>query len=164
MKKLMNVVIASVCILFPFCSATAAHASEHNQAEFQNDLKAIAKDTYSYFSDYTDPKTGLTSDTVRLPNGKVDEAKHTSPTNISMYLLSTISAQEMGFISRKEAVQRIQTTLHTLNSLKKWNGLFYNWYNTDGSLKTDWGQFISQVDNSWLTAGLMTAGQAYKEL
>ncbi|MCK6256425.1 DUF3131 domain-containing protein [Fictibacillus sp. KIGAM418] len=164
MKKLMHVVIASVCILFTVCSATAAQASEHNQAAFQNDLKAIAKDTYSYFSDYTDPKTGLTSDTVRLSNGKVEEAKHTSPTNISMYLLSTISAQEMGFISRKEAVQRIQTTLHTLNSLKKWNGLFYNWYNTDGSLKTDWGQFISQVDNSWLTAGLMTAGQAYKEL
>lgn len=67
-------------------------------------------------------------------------------------------------ISRNEAVLRLKTTLHTLDRLKKWNGLFYNWYNTDGTLKTDWGQFISQVDNSWLTAGLITTGQAYKEL
>ncbi|WP_046214180.1 hypothetical protein [Paenibacillus wulumuqiensis] len=49
--------------------------------------------------------------------------------------------------------------------MDKWNGLFYNWYNTeDGSLKKDWGEFISQVDNSWLSAGLIVIGQAYPEL
>ncbi|MDN4074035.1 glucoamylase family protein [Fictibacillus terranigra] len=164
MNGLMKLMMAVICVFFTVCISAPAQASTLNQAAFKNDLKAIAKSSYSYFVDYTDPKTGLTSDAMRFPDGKAEEAKHTSPTNISMYLLSTISAQELGFITRKEAVQRIRTTLHTLDGLKKWNGLFYNWYNTDGSLKTDWGQFISQVDNGWLTAGLMTAGQAYNEL
>ncbi|MFP3472176.1 cellobiose phosphorylase, partial [Micrococcus sp. SIMBA_144] len=29
---------------------------------------------------------------------------------------------------------------------------------------TDWGQFISTVDNGWLSAGLIVVGQAYPEL
>ncbi|UUZ97799.1 DUF3131 domain-containing protein [Paenibacillus sp. P25] len=82
-----------------------------------------------------------------------------------MYTMSTVSAQQCGIISKAEAVKRIQITLHTLKKLDKWNGLFYNWYNTDdGSIKKDWGQFISQVDNGWLSAGLIVVGQAYDEL
>ncbi|RHW43564.1 DUF3131 domain-containing protein [Neobacillus notoginsengisoli] len=133
-------------------------------AALDNQLKSIAKKTYRYFEDFTDPKTGLTYDEVRLGNGKVAEAKHTSPTNIGMYLISTVTADKMGIISKKEAVSRIQTTLNTLEKLEKWNGLYYNWYYTDGTLKTDWGQFISQVDNGWLSAGLIVVSEAYDEL
>ncbi|MFC0525841.1 glucoamylase family protein [Pontibacillus salicampi] len=80
-------------------------------------------------------------------------------------MMSTIAAEEAGHISRKQAVDKIQTTLHSLEDMKKWNGLFYNWYNTsDGSLFTDWGEFISTVDNGWLSAGLIVVGQAYPEL
>lgn len=165
MKKRKLAALATVsCLVTSLVMAPQAHAQEKNKPTFNKELKAVADKTYGYFEDYTDSKTGLTSDIVRFPDGKEEEAKHTSPTNISMYMLSTISAQKMGLISRDEAVNRIKVTLHTLKGLKKWNGLYYNWYNTDGSLKTDWGQFISQVDNSWLTAGLITSGQAYKEL
>ena len=46
--------------------------------------------------------------------------------------------------------------------MDKWNGLFFNWYHSnDGSLMKEWGQFISTVDNGWLSAGLITVGQAY---
>ncbi|MDM5198327.1 glucoamylase family protein [Fictibacillus enclensis] len=164
MKKIAFTALAVIFALFSALPVGNVHASEQSKSSFLKELKAIANDTYSFFEEYTDSATGLTSDIVRLNDGKVEEAKHTSPTNISVYMLSTISAEKMHMISRKEAVLRLKTTLHTLDRLKKWNGLFYNWYNTDGTLKTDWGQFISQVDNSWLTAGLITTGQAYKEL
>ncbi len=132
---------------------------------FNSELKAIAVKTYKYFQDYTDPKTGMTYDEVRTTDKGTEEAKRTSPTNIAMYMMSTVSAQQMGIITKKEAISRLQTTLNTLEKLDKWNGLFYNWYNTDdGSLKKDWGQFISQVDNGWMSAGLIVVGQAYKEL
>ncbi len=132
---------------------------------FNSELKAIAAKTYKYFQDYTDPKTGMTYDEVRTTDKGTEEAKRTSPTNIAMYMMSTVSAQQMGIITKKEAISRLQTTLNTLEKLDKWNGLFYNWYNTDdGSLKKDWGQFISQVDNGWMSAGLIVVGQAYKEL
>ncbi|WKL02553.1 DUF3131 domain-containing protein [Paenibacillus amylolyticus] len=107
----------------------------------------------------------MTYDEVRHTENGIEEAKRTSPTNIAMYMMSTVSAQQLGIISKKEAVHRLQTTIHSLEKLEKWNGLFYNWYNTDdGSVKKDWGQFISQVDNGWLSAGLIVVGQAYEEL
>ncbi|PLR65908.1 glucoamylase family protein [Bacillus sp. UMB0893] len=144
---------------------SASAGDEGNDRAFRAELKAISKKTYTYFQDHTDPKTGLTYDETRYTETGKKDATHTSPTNIGMYMMSTVSAQEMGFISKSEAVKRIQLTLNTLEKLEKWNGLFYNWYNTnDGSLKKEWGQFISQVDNGWLSAGLIVVGQAYEEL
>jgi hypothetical protein len=97
-----------------------------------------------------------------------DEAKvsaYTSPTNISMYLMGTVSAERLGFIKHEEAVQRVKGTLGTVESMEKWKGFLYNWYNTkDASPKKDWGQFVSTVDNGWLAAGLVVVRQAYPEV
>lgn len=146
-------------------SVVAISSPPGKEIALSKQLEAISKQTYRYFEDFTDEDTGLTYDAVRLNNGEVTAQKHTSPTNIGMYLMSTISAEEMGFISKEEAIDKITTTLHTLEEMKTWNGLYYNWYYTDdGSLMTDWGQFISTVDNGWLSAGLIVTGQAYPEL
>lgn len=161
-KMTMLIALFSFVLSLTFTPYVSASGDQWKKDDAS--LRSIAKKTYSFFKDYTDPSTGLTSDTIRYEKSGLTEAKHTSPTNVSMYIMSTVSADQLGIISRKEAVSRIQKTLKTLEKLKKWNGLFYNWYNTDGSLKTDWGQFISQVDNGWLSAGLIVAGQAYKEL
>lgn len=129
----------------------------------EKQLQSIAKKTYRYFEEYTNENTGLTYDVVRLDDG--EEGKHTSPTNIAMYLLSVTSAEEMGFISKEEAVDKIGTTISSLQEMETWNGLYYNWYFTeDATIMTDWGQFISQVDNGWLTAALVVVGEAYNEL
>lgn len=166
-KLFSSILLICLLVNLSFASAISAAptAASSKKAMFNKQLKAVANKTFNYFKDYTDPNTGLTYDEVRTTEKGTEEAKRTSPTNISMYMMSTVSAQQMGIITRKEAVSRIQTTLNTLEKLDKWNGLFYNWYNTDdGSLKKDWGQFISQVDNGWLSAGLIVVGQAYKEL
>ncbi len=148
-----------------FVTPIASAGDMEKNHVFETKLKAVAKKTYKYFRHHTDPNTGLTYDIVRFTEEGKEEATHTSPTNIAMYLMSTVSAQEMGIITEKKAVKRIKVTLDTLEELETWNGLYYNWYNTeDGSVKTDWGQFISQVDNGWLTAGLIVVGQAYEEL
>lgn len=130
----------------------------------QKELQTIAEDTYQFFIDFTDAQTGLPADRVDMENG-VKKSFHTSPTNIAMYLVSTISAAELGIISDKEAKEKIEITLTTLNKMEKWHGLFYNWYYTkDGSVKKDWGQFISTVDNGWLTAALIVVGEYFPDL
>lgn len=49
--------------------------------------------------------------------------------------------------------------------MEAWNGLYYNWYFIDsGELMTDWGEFISMVDNGWLTASLVIVGQYFDDL
>ncbi|MDQ0338668.1 hypothetical protein J2S00_001454 [Caldalkalibacillus uzonensis] len=170
-KVLISVlIIVLIAALFlPYTqNAQASVTTELNQGQkkaLEKQLFAIAKQTYKYFETFTDPETGLTLDRIDLENGTVVEYTHTSPTNIGMYLLSTISAAELGIISEAEAKEKIKTTLQTLEQQDTWNGLFYNWYYTsDGSLKTDWGKFISTVDNGWLTAALIVVGQAYPEL
>ncbi|TMU85124.1 DUF3131 domain-containing protein [Bacillus sp. BHET2] len=146
-------------------SASAEGKDRGKEIALSKQLKAISKKTYRYFEDFTDPTTGLTYDAVRMDNGEISTQKFTSPTNISMYMMSTISAEEVGLISREEAVTEIEKSLKSLDSMEKWNGLFYNWYYTeDASLMKDWGQFISTVDNGWLSAGLIVVGQAYPEL
>lgn len=161
--------ISILILVFVVVVATSLILSAINKAKeewnFKKELKTIAEDTYRYFEDFTDYETGLPYDIVRIKNEDLEEGKHTSPTNIAMYMLSTISADELGFISGKEAISRIQKILNTLEKMDKWNGLYYNWYYTkDGSIMKDWGQFISQVDNGWLSAGLITSGQAYPSL
>ncbi|XXM70974.1 glucoamylase family protein [Lysinibacillus sphaericus] len=166
MKKNISLfMVLCMVISLLYIPAVSAQGKDGRDIALRAELKAVAKKTYKFYEDHTDPSTGLTFDETRYTDEGKKNAEHTSPTNIGMYMMSTVSAQELGFISEEEAVDRIQVTLNTLESMKKWNGLFYNWYYTkDGSLKKDWGQFISQVDNGWLSAGLIVVGQAYDEL
>nr|WP_254434215.1 glucoamylase family protein [Halobacillus sp. Marseille-Q1614] len=166
MKKTLLALTVLLLIMGSFGTASFAHPSDKGKEKaLSTQLEAISKQTYRYFEEFTDENTGLTYDAVRTDNGEIDPAKHTSPTNIGMYFMSTIAAEEAGTLTEEEAVSKIKTTLDTLEDMEKWNGLFYNWYYTDdGSLMTDWGQFISTVDNGWLSAGLIVAGQAYPEL
>ncbi|WP_404450256.1 DUF3131 domain-containing protein [Sutcliffiella horikoshii] len=132
--------------------------------EMEEELLETAEKTFRFFEEYTDPNTGLTVDRVDFEQDET-KAEHTSPTNIAMYMLGMVSGVELGFISKKEAEQKIEKTLLTLKELETWNGLYYNWYFTkDGKQKTDWGQFISSVDNGWLTAGLIVTGQYFEGL
>jgi len=167
LKKILFSLLTLVLVFSAALPSATFADPKHNGKELalSKQLKAISEKTYRYFEDFTDENTGLTYDAVRTDNDELDEKKFTSPTNIGMYMMSTISAEEVGLISREEAVTKIEKTLDSLEDMKKWNGLFYNWYNTDdGSLMTDWGQFISTVDNGWLSAGLIVVGQAYPEL
>lgn len=165
MKRLTHSMIV-VILLLSFAVSPSVYAKDNsNEKPTDEQLLSIAKKTYQFYKDFTNPQTGLTVDEVRYDTGEEVKHEYTSPTNIAMYLFSTISANKLGVITRDDAIQRIQKTLDSLDKMKKWNGLFYNWYYTrDGSLKTDWGQFISTVDNGWLSSGLITTGQAYPEL
>lgn len=134
--------------------------------ENEEDLMGVAEDTYAFFENHTDPNTGLTADRIDLSSGgEWEEAGHTSPTNIAMYLLSVVSAVEMDFITEDEGFEKVQATIASLKEMETWNGLYYNWYFIDSAeLMTDWGQFISMVDNGWLTASLIIIGQYFDDL
>lgn len=134
-----------------------------NSAE-EDELIIVAEDTFRFFNDFTPAETGLTADRVDT-NGSSRVAGHTSPTNIAMYILSVISAVEMDIIEADEGQDRILTTIESLEEMKTWNGLYYNWYYIeDRELMTDWGQFISMVDNGWLTASLIVTGSYFEDL
>ncbi|HRB03537.1 MAG TPA: protein ndvB, partial [Ilumatobacteraceae bacterium] len=57
-------------------------------------------------------------------------ATRTSPTNIGMYLLATVTARDFGWIGTVEMVERLDRTLVTIGQLELWKGHLYNWYDT----------------------------------
>src|SRR4029078_4123441 len=55
-------------------------------------------------------------------------ALRTSPTNIGLQLLATVSARDLRFITLEQMAQRLELAFRSLERLRRLNGHFYNWY------------------------------------
>ncbi|MFD7306602.1 glucoamylase family protein [Promicromonospora sp. NPDC059942] len=149
-------------------------AQAGSTAQDRRQLRAWAADTWRSFEALVDEETGLPDDNI---GGDLDPASrggYTSPTNIGAYLWSTVVARDTGLIGRKEARERLATTLHTVAGLEKHepSGMFYNWYDpaTGDKLLTfptsgdRIKPFLSSVDNGWLATGLLLTSRAEPSL
>jgi hypothetical protein len=130
-------------------------------------LRRIALDTWRGLDALTDRSHGLPLDRIEFHNGSVAPettriGDYTSVTNIGFHFLAVTAAYELKLITREAALERLAATLASLESLETYRGFFYNYYNTTTLERTS--HFISFVDSSWLTAGLMVARQAFPEL
>ncbi|MBI3312767.1 MAG: DUF3131 domain-containing protein [Candidatus Omnitrophica bacterium] len=121
-------------------------------------LKEIARDTWKYFENARDKNTHLIVDHIRLGDASL-AADYTSPTNIAMDFLATVAAYDLEFISRREAISRIQAVFETMKKLKRWNGFFYNFYETKKLSVTR--NYVSTVDSGWLAISLVVVRQAF---
>ncbi|MEZ5015033.1 MAG: glucoamylase family protein [Chitinophagales bacterium] len=109
-------------------------------------LRKTARKTWAYFEQF------VVSDDNWLPPDNFQEqpytgvAHRTSPTNIGLYLLANITAEQFHFISTKQFLFRTECTLRTLQKMKRFKGHFYNWYDTQ-SLQILQPPYISTVDS-----------------
>ncbi len=87
-------------------------------------------------------------------------AHRTSPTNIGLSLLANLSANDFGYITVGELMQRTSDTFNTLQKMEKYQGHFYNWYDTE-TLKPLWPRYISTVDSGNLAGHLLTLRQGF---
>ncbi len=124
-------------------------------------LRRIANDTWGYFRDIVDKKTGLPLDHIRL-SPEVEIGGYTSPTNIGLYIVSVISAYDLGFIEREEALSRIRKAMSAVEEMEKFGEWLFNWYDL-GPLRRS-TDFISVLDCSWFVIGLIIARQTYPEI
>lgn len=150
---------AVVTIVAALAAPAAATASPGNP------LARYAADTWRSMAAMVNPGTGLPSDNINGTLDPASRAKYTSPTNIGMYLWSTVGARHLGLISSGEAVHRVEQTLTTVATLRRHpaSGQFYNWYDpATGEVLRTWPvdgstvfPFLSSVDNGWLASGLL---------
>ncbi len=140
------------------------------QAEMPADdrelLLRMARDTWRGLDALTHRDNGLPIDHLRLATS-LDPAQseigdYTNVTNIGLHLMAVVSAYELGFIPRPEAVTRLERTLRTLGQMETFAGFFFNYYDTTTLERTS--NFLSFVDSSWLTAGLLVARSAFPEV
>lgn len=90
-------------------------------------------------------------------------AMRTSPTNIGLQLLATVSAHDLGFITTEDMAQRLEQTMRTLERLRRFRGHFYNWYDLH-DLRVLEPPYISTVDSGNLAGHLIAFRQACLEL
>jgi cyclic beta-1,2-glucan synthetase len=125
-------------------------------------LRLIARRTWRYF------ETFVTASDNMLPPDNFQEtpepvlAHRTSPTNIGLYLLSTASARDFGWIGTQDAVERLEATFVTLNRLTTCHGHFYNWYDTQ-DLRPLEPHYVSSVDSGNLAGHLIALAQACRD-
>jgi hypothetical protein len=126
-------------------------------------LRRLARRTWAFFEEYVDESNHW------LPPDNIQEhpsliiARRTSPTNIGLALLANLSAYDFGFVGAGEAATRTANTLRTLSGLERFNGHFFNWYDTE-SLQPLLPRYVSTVDSGNLCGHLLTLRQGLLEL
>ncbi|HSN72520.1 MAG TPA: glucoamylase family protein, partial [Steroidobacteraceae bacterium] len=122
-------------------------------------LRLIARRTWRYF------ETFVTAEDHMLPPDNFQEsprpvlAHRTSPTNLGLYLLATVTARDFGWAGAKETVERLEATLATMQRMQRYRGHFYNWYDTR-DLRALEPRYVSSVDSGNLAAHLLTVANA----
>jgi cyclic beta-1,2-glucan synthetase len=122
-----------------------------------------ARGTWRFF------ETFVTAEDHMLPPDNFQEdpkpvvAHRTSPTNVGLYLLSTIAAHDFGWIGTHETVDRLEATFETMDRLERFRGHFYNWYETRDLCPLD-PKYVSSVDSGNLAGHLIALGNACREI
>ena len=126
-------------------------------------LRAVARRTWRYFDDFVGPQTSW------LPPDNVQETPtreifmRTSPTNIGLSMLSAVAANDFGYITIDDLVERSLRTLETLNRLERFEGHLFNWYDLN-TLEPLRPRYVSSVDSGNLLASLWTFETSCDEL
>jgi hypothetical protein len=127
----------------------------------------LAHDTWRGLEALSDRENGLPMDNVSFAPGSVAVppariGDYTSGTNIGMRLTAIVAAHELQLLSRAAAAEKIRRVLDTVQRLETYRGFLFNFYDTTSLERTS--NFVSFVDSSWLTAGLMVVRTALPEL
>ncbi len=109
-------------------------------------LGRVARKTWHFFETFVgDADHWLPPDNFQeVPDGRI--AHRTSPTNQGLLLLSTLAAHDFGYLGLRTLVHRLEKTFHTLESLERHQGHFYNWYQTQ-TLQPLPPAYVSTVDS-----------------
>jgi cyclic beta-1,2-glucan synthetase len=158
------------CILWVIAPLVATYISkprpsvrpQHLTDEQRQALRSIARRTWRYFETFvTAEENFLPPDNFQeIPKPKI--ASRTSPTNIGLYLLSTVVAHDLGWIGRRSAVHRLRDTLATIERMHRFRGHLYNWYDTRDLRVLD-PPYVSSVDSGNLAGHLIALSQSCRE-
>jgi cyclic beta-1,2-glucan synthetase len=126
-------------------------------------LRRLARRTWAFFETHVDENNHwLPPDNIQVHPTLV-VARRTSPTNIGLALLANLSANDFGYLSVGGTVTRVDRTLRTLESMPRYNGHFFNWYDTE-SLQPLSPRYVSTVDSGNLAGHLLTLRRGLLEL
>jgi cellobiose phosphorylase len=125
-------------------------------------MRIVARRTWHWFDTYvTESDRWLPPDNVQFtPDAEI--AHRTSPTNIGMGLLSTLSAHDLGYLNAEQLATRIDRMLGSAESLERHEGHLLNWYDTQTGASL-LPRYVSTVDSGNLAGALMALSAGLRE-
>jgi len=154
-------------ILSPFIAARISQPDAPTVKKLEpsqeRKLRLLARSTWLYFEHFVGPEDRwLPPDHFQeSPRGLA--AHQTSPTNIGLMLLSTLSAHDLGYIGPLELSLRLRDSFDSMDALPRVRGHFLNWYDTRTFAPLP-PRYISTVDNGNLAACLLALRQGCNEM
>jgi cyclic beta-1,2-glucan synthetase len=126
-------------------------------------LRLTSRSTWRFFEEFVTPEENFLPPDNFQEDPKPVVAHRTSPTNIGLYLLTTLAARDFGWIGTTGVVERLEATFQTMNKLEQFRGHFYNWYDTRDLHPLD-PKYVSSVDSGNIAGHLLALGNGCREL
>jgi cyclic beta-1,2-glucan synthetase len=144
-------------------SSLSVAAPQPLAPETRRTLQTIARRTWRYFERFVQAEDSMLppDNFQEIPVGVV--AHRTSPTNLGLYLLSTVAARDFGWIGTLDAVARLGETLTSIERLERFRGHLLNWYDTRDGRPLE-PRYVSSVDSGNYAGHLIALRSALREL
>lgn len=163
---ILMIPIATLWILSPIIAWYIGRENDNKtyniSPDDENMLRRLARETWGYFDDFVNEENNwLAPDNYQVKPYR-GVANRTSPTNIGMGFTSSLAAYDFGYIDMTESVDRISKIMESLESLEKYKGHLYNWYDTLTKAPL-MPRYISTVDSGNLAAYMWVLEESLKE-
>ena len=129
-------------------------------------LDSVQKQTFNYFWEGAEPKSGLARERIHLDNVYPAHDKDIITTGGSGFgLMAMLVGVERGFITREEALERYEKSINFLEKADRFHGAWPHWLMPDGKMtpfsKMDNGGDL--VETAFLVQGLLTVKEYFEE-
>ena len=152
--------LAAVFLTGPFVLYTVSKTIDYHSVDLKErkieEIKDLALRTWKYFEDNLCEEYNYLIPDNYQENREEKLDMRTSPTAIGYSLSSVVSAYELDFIEEEKAIDLLGKILESIESLEKWHGHLYNWYDIT-TKKVLPPYFVSTVDSGNLIANIIVA-------
>jgi cyclic beta-1,2-glucan synthetase len=144
-------------------SRPARTRDEPLRAVDRQKLRRLARRTWLFFETFVGPgDQWLPVDNYQAePREQI--AHRTSPTNVGMMLLSTLSAYDFGYLGPSELSLRLRSAFDTIERLSHYQGHLLNWYETK-NLQPLLPRYVSTVDSGNFAGCLLALEQGCRDV
>ncbi|MBV5306679.1 MAG: cyclic beta 1-2 glucan synthetase [Desulfobulbaceae bacterium] len=126
-------------------------------------LRQIARRTWRYFSTFVGENTSwLPPDNYQVAHNRC-LAMRTSPTNIGLWMTSTLGAYDCGYQTINQTIETLGHTMATISRLHRHQGHLLNWYDIKTLVPLE-PRYVSTVDSGNLLGALWALEQGLSEL
>ncbi|MCZ0964295.1 GH36-type glycosyl hydrolase domain-containing protein [Paracoccus benzoatiresistens] len=154
--------LASPEISYRICRPWSAAEERLSDAD-KDWLRRVARRTWAYFETFAGPEDNWLAPDNHQTDPEAKTAHRSSPTNVGMQLLSSMTAVDLGHIGLRDLAQRCTFAMNALDRIERHNGHVMNWFDTR-TLASLEPRYVSTVDSGNLAVALVTVREGLLEV